>query len=200
MTDAACLCLNLLKVMAHKTKNQNGWLQLALVRVSRAHFYYILAYVVIILLSDAWNLITAELVWQRWLMAGIMLTVTTIIWYLARADIKSQMYYRLLAIILVLLDILVATFTVYTERGMASRGVALFAIPIVTAAIMRSRTAIFGTAAFSTVAYVLAATRYFYVYFNEGLKIELYTTLALYSASFFILAGLLWIILRESVE
>ena len=52
----------------------------------------------------------------------------------------------------------------------------------------------FGTAALSTAAYIMAATRYFYVNFNEGYKIELYTTLALYSVSFFILAALLWVV------
>lgn len=175
----------------------NRVLQKNTISLALVHFGLVAAYAVFILSSDAWNLVTRELTSQRWLMFGLLLIVTTIVWYLARGDAKGSTYYRVLVIALVLADIALASFAIYTERGMSSRGVALYAIPIVSSAVLLSRTALFGTAALCTAAYVMAATRYFYVYFNEGYKIELYSTLGLYSAGFFVLAGLLWIVVRN---
>jgi hypothetical protein len=186
--------------MAQKTKktqstSETAWMQNATLRISRAHFGLVIAYVFFILASDAWNLVTMELTSQRWIMAGAVTIVTTIVWYLTRANLGSTTYYRTLLTLLVLVDIALATFVVYTERGMASRGVALYAIPIAISAAMLNRSAIFGTAILATTTYVVAATRYFYIYFNEGYKIELYATIGIYSATFFILAAILWIIM-----
>ncbi len=133
-------------------------------------------------------------------MAGVLLIANTAIWYLARVNARSNSYYRLLIIGIVALGIILATFTVYTERGMASRGVALYALPIASAAALLNRSAIFGAAAISTAAYVLAATRYFYVFFNEGYKVELYTTLAFYSGTFFVFAAILWIVIGPNKD
>ncbi|MEO5627784.1 MAG: hypothetical protein ABIQ89_02750 [Candidatus Saccharimonadales bacterium] len=163
------------------------------VKLAKAHFGLVAAYAIFILASDAWGLVTRQLTSERWLMFGVLLVVTTVVWLLARGNIKNPRYYQALVVVLVLADIGLATFAVYTERGMASRGVALYAIPIVASAVLLSRTAIFGTAALCTAAYIMTATRYFYIYFNEGYKIELYSTIGLYSAGFFILATMLWI-------
>jgi hypothetical protein len=181
--------------MAKKQNSDTSLLQNGAIRLSRVHFWFIGAYAIILMLSDAWNLITRDLVWERWAVTGAMLIVTTLVWYLARANLRSHAYYRALIIALVLMDVGLATFAVYTERGMASRGVALYALAIVTSTGLLNRTAMFGAAALSTACYVLAATRYFYVYFNEGYKIELYSTLMLYSVSFFVLAALLWVVM-----
>jgi hypothetical protein len=186
--------------MAKKQTTKVNWLQAIVLSVTRVHFAYVGLYAFITILSDAWNLIPRELVYERWMMAAAMLVITTTVWYLARANLAGATYYRVLTFAIILMDIAVATFTIYTERGMSSRGVALYAIPIIVSAVLLNRAALFGTAALSTAAYIGAATRYFFVYFNEGYKIELYTTLILYSASFFILASLLWIVLREKAS
>lgn len=176
------------------------WLQTGSLRLARVHFYLIAVYAAYIIVSDAWNLVTRELVWQRWAIAGVMLIITTAVWFAARSTVRTGGYYRALIIIMVLLGIALATFAVYTERGMASRGVALYVLPIISSAVLLSRSALFGAAALSTAAYVLAATRYFFVYFNEGYKAELYTTLGLFSAFFFILAAVLWVVLRARFD
>lgn len=173
-------------------------LQNNVVSLARVHFGLAAAYAVFILASDAWNLVARQLTSERWLMFGLLLVVTTVVWLLARGTVKNDNYYRALVVALVLVDIAVASFAVYTERGMASRGVALYAIPIASAAVLLSRTAIFGAASLCTAVYVMVATRYFYVNFNEGLKIELYSTLALYSAGFFVLAAILWIVVSAT--
>jgi hypothetical protein len=183
-----------------QTAGQASWLQNSAISLGRVHFFLVALYMFNIILSDAWNLIARDLVWQRWCMAAVMLIVTTMIWYFARANVKSAGLYRGLILGFVLMDIALASFTIYTERGMASRGVMLYAIPIIVAAITLNRSAIYGTAALSTATYILTATRYFYVYFNEGYKVELYTTLMFYSGGFFILAALCWLVVRTRYD
>jgi hypothetical protein len=183
--------------MATKTKPRSSeatWLQNMALRLSRVHFFLLVAFTGYVLTSDAWNLVTRELTWWRWEILGSSLVVCTIIWYLARGIVHNLNYYRALILGLIVMDIALATFLVYTERGMASRGVMFYALPIGVSVALMNRSAIFGTAILSTAAYVLAATRYFYVYFNEGTKAELYTTVGLYCASFFILAAVLWVV------
>ena len=179
--------------MPSNKKPSANLLQTNATRLAHVHFAYVAVYAAFIVGADSWNLVTRQISSQRWLAAGLMLIVTAVTWYLSRFDIKNANYYRLLIFALILADIALATFAIWTERGMASRGVALYAIPIVSSAVLMSRTAILGVAALCTSVYMMTATRYFYVYFNEGFKVELYTTVFLYSASFFLLAAILWI-------
>jgi hypothetical protein len=182
--------------MKSKISKQLILLQTNVVKVARTHFFFVLAYVLSIIAFDSWNLITPEALSQRWTLAAIMLVVSTVVWYAARARVSSGAYYQALVFGLVLLDIAVAAFTVYTERGMASRGVALFAVAITTSATLISRSALYAAAALSTAAYSLAAVRYFTEFPSEGYKIELYGVIGFYSAIFFVLAALLWAIIR----
>lgn len=154
------------------------------------------AYAIYTIISDGTHLITPELVLQRWTMNAVLLAGTVIIWYLARNKASGAMYYRVLIYALILLDIAMAGFNVYTQRGMASRAVMLFTLPIVVSAILLSRPAIFMTAALSTAAYSLAAVRYFVVNFNEGYKAELYAEVGFYCACFFLLAAVLTVLVR----
>lgn len=168
-------------------------LQINAIRLARAHLALAGIYAVFIMMSDAWNLVARSTTSQRWLMFGLLLIVTGLVWFLSRGESNSPTYYRALICALILTDLALATFAIYSERGMSSRGVALYAIPIASSAALLSRSAIFGTAALSVATYVMAATRYFYVYFNEGYKVELYSTLIFYSLGFFVLASILWV-------
>ncbi len=141
--------------------------------------------------SDVTKLITPELVLQRWTVNTVVLIGVGIMWYLARGNSKNSNYYRLLIYVLIVLDLALATFSVYTQRGMASGAVAMYAIPIVLASIMLSRTAIFMVATISAALYSLAAVKYFVDFFNEGYKAELYIEVGFYCAIFFVLAALL---------
>lgn len=172
------------------------WLQTGLIRICRVHFVFIGLYTIYIIAADATHLITPKLVLERWEVTAAMLVGTSIIWYLARNKSSSSNYYRSLLYILITLDVLMASFNIYTERGMASRAVALFALAIVSSAILLSRTALFLTATVSTAAYSLAAVKYFVDFFNEGYKAELYIEVGFYCATFFILAALLSVVIR----
>ena len=171
-------------------------LQASVVRAARAHFIYVGVFAALIVVSDAWHLITPSVVLQRWTVAAIMLIVIASVWYAARGKSSSARYYHWLVCTLVVLDTLVASYVVFTTRGIASRGVALFAIPIITAAVLRSRVAPFAAAAFATAAYTTAGIAYFVVHPGEAYKVELYAELGFYSALFFVMAALLWTVNR----
>lgn len=172
------------------------WLQTGLIRLTRIHFILTGVIAFYIIISDVTRLITPDIVLRRWTMNVVLLIGTAIIWYLARNKIASAMYYRGLIYVLITLDVALASFSVYTQRGMASRAVMLYALPIAVSAILLSRTAIFTTAVICAAAYSLAAVRYFVVNFNEGYKAELYTEVGFYAACFFILAAILSVLVR----
>lgn len=172
-----------------------SWLQTGIIRVCRVHFYLLGVYAVYIIASDATRLITPTVVYQRWLAAGLLLAVTAIIWYFSRAVKNNPNFYRVLLYTLILADIAFASFNVYTQRGMASRAVLLYVVPIVVSALLLSRVATLMTATLAAAAYVLVAVKYFVDFFNEGYKAELYIEVGFYAACFFALASLIGVII-----
>lgn len=167
------------------------WLQLGALRLSRVHFFLAGAIAAQIILYDAGKVLTPSMVMWRWIAAAILLIGTAAVWQLAHNTNKNVGFYKRLIYGLILLDIAVATFGVYTQRGMASRTVFLYAIPIAVSAILLSRAALYTTAVLCIAAYSAAAITYFVLNFNEGYKIELYGELGFYSAMFLVLAGML---------
>ncbi len=172
-----------------------GWLHETTLRLTRVHFAYITIYAMAIVIFDSWNLITAYAVGRRWTAAAIMLTITCFLWYAVRlTQLGAKRYYGIFAALLAA-DIVFAGWNVYTQRGMASKAVMLFAVPIVSAALLRSRSTILAVATLCTAAYSLALVRYFTAHYGEGFRIELYGETFFYSAMFYVLAWLLiiWI-------
>lgn len=182
--------------MAQLKKQQS--FQYLVVRVARVHFFFLAVYALYIAVSDAWNLITPQGVLQRWTAAAAMLIVTTALWYTAKNFSNKEGFNKLLLLLFIVQDILFASFSVYTTRGMASRAVMLFMLPLVTAAFLRTRTALFATAAISTACYVLAAVKYYVTFPGEGYRAELYVEVAFYSAVMFVVASLLAALVRSS--
>lgn len=167
-------------------------------RVTRTHFLFVATYLVSIIVFDSWNLLAHEAVGRRWLAGGLLLAGNTILWYLAHSRISGANLYRMFILLLVLFDIVFVGFNVYWERGMASNAVALFAIPIISAALTKSRTTILATATLSAAAYSIAAVKYFNDYYGEGFRVELYGTLLFYSLVFYVFSWLLLIFIRPS--
>lgn len=172
------------------------WLRTGLIRICRVQFVLVAIYAVYTIASDATNLITPDLVLQRWGANAALLAGVGIAWYLAKNSAASSNYYRFLISAVVTLDIGLATFNIYTQRGMASRAVMLYALAIATSAVLLSSTALYLTATLSTAAYSLAAVKYFVDYFNEGYKAELYIEVGFYCAMFFVLAAVLSTLVR----
>lgn len=189
--------------MAHAAKKRvtlNEWLRVGVLRLSRIHFLFAAALGAQIILYDAGKLITPDVVLQRWAVTILFLVGVTVVWYLAHSQNASSNFYSRLVFLLIALDIAVAAFSVYNQRGMDSRGVLLFAIPIIVSAVLLNRVALFATATICIATYGAAAISYFVLHFNEGYKLELYGEVGFYSALFLVLAGLLAVVIRFKEE
>ncbi len=182
-------------VMVKKTQSN---LKTSLNKVTKVHFAYAALLALQVIIYDAAKLITPEAVLKRWQVIAGLLAVTTIVWYLAKARMAHDLGLKILTSTLVLADIGIASLYVYEQRGMASRAVLLYLVAIATVAILKSKSALFATAALCVAAYTTTAVTYFVVNFNEGYKVELYGEISFYSASFFIIAALIWAAIRPS--
>lgn len=174
--------------------------QATVVRLVRAHLGYITVFSVAIIIFDAWNLITTEVILERWIIAAVMAFVTSAIWYASRQRSNSSLYYKILIIGFIVLDLYVATYSVYAQRGIASRSVFLFVIPIIVSALLMSRAAIFATATIASAAYVLVSVRYFYLNPGQAYKVELYGELAYYIGMFYVVAAMLWVVAYSQLK
>ena len=184
--------------MPKTNTSKASWLQTSAVRVTRVHFLYVLAYMVSIVVFDSWNLLTHAAVSTRWTAAVALLVFNTLLWYSARIRYSSSTVYVFLVLALILADIIFAAFSVYWERGLASKAVALFAVPIITSATLRSRSTLAATTILSAAAYSVAAVRYFYLHYGESYRVELYGYLVFYCAIFFVLSWLLWVVINPT--
>ena len=178
------------------TKAQLAITKSRFISVCRAHFYFVLLFAVQIMIYDAWKLITPESVLQRWLVSAGLLVSTAAVWYLARTPSNDAGRFKRLVFALVLVDVVAISIFVYLSRGMASRAVALYAIPIITAGVLQSRTALYTAAFLSIAAYSSAAVAYFVLNFNEGYKIELYGEVGFYAVAMILLASLSWAVIN----
>lgn len=172
------------------------WLKSGLVRVAKIHLLLAVAYIAQIIAFDSSKLITPDVVLQRWYAVAALSGVAVAVWYLARSKVTHPSAYKLMTWMIILADIAFATFNIYTQRGMSSRAVALYFIPIIVSAILLSRVALFATAILCVITYTTAAVAYFVNYFNEGYKIELYGEILFYSTMFMVGAALLWAALK----
>lgn len=172
------------------------WLKNSLVRVAKIQLALVIIYAAQIIAFDSSKLITPDVLLWRWYAIAGVAVVSVIVLYLARSKITHPNHYKMLVWALILADIAFAAFNIYTQRGMASRAVALFFIPIIISSILLSRVALFSTAILCVIVYTTAAIAYFVNYFNEGYKIELYGEIFFYSGLFLISAGMLWAALK----
>jgi hypothetical protein len=170
--------------MAKKLKQTTNWLQATSIRLTRIHFLYIAAYMASIIVFDSWNLLTHPAVAQRWTAAGILLILNTVFWYISRMKFSSNSIYIALVLALIAADIVFASFNIYWERGLASKSVLLFAIPIITAATLRSRSTLLAATTLCAAAYSTVAIRYFNLHYGESYRIELYGYVGLFCAVF----------------
>lgn len=182
--------------MAKQQILQN-WLQVSGLRLARVRFVVIALFALSTLFADAWNLIPDGAVLQRWTAVAVVAIVNTFLWYASRSNVKSELYYKILIFCQIVLDILVVSLLIYTQRGIASSAVALYALPIIASAVLLTRAAIYATATVCASAYTLTAIRYQFLHPGEAYKIELYGELFFYCAIFFIVAAILQIIIRS---
>ncbi len=186
--------------MAKKQTQSESSIRFTLLRICRVHFLYVAIYTLAIIIFDSWGLLAHEAVAQRWTLAGALFVVNAIIWYLCKLKLKNENYYKALLAALLVADIAFAAINVYWQRGMASKAVLLFLVPIISASLVRSRSLVLATTALSVALYSTAAVRYFYDNYGQGYRVELYGEVSFYSALMFVLAGLLMISFRSAKD
>lgn len=179
-----------------KQKNSN-WLKESLIKVSKLQLVFVVLYIAQIIAYDAAKLITPETVLNRWYAAAGLTVVATLVWYVVKTKTTSISQDRLLVWLLIIANILFATYNVYAQRGMASKAIVFFFIPVIISAVLLSRAALFSTAILCIAAYTTAAVAYFVNYFNEGYKIELYGEILFYSSTLILVSALTWIIVKN---
>ncbi len=164
----------------------------ASLRIAKFHFVYVGLFVAQTIIFHATKVITPELLLQRWVAVAALAIITVVVWLSARTRSASITSYRTLISIVIVADIAFAAFNVFTQRGYASKSVFLFIIPIIVAAALLNRTALYSAAVLSVIAYTTAVIVYFVANFNEGYMSEMYAEIGLYSGLFIGIAYLLW--------
>lgn len=182
--------------MRKEPASHRTWLRAACLRLCRLHFGLLILYGVLVGVYDSAHLMAPDIIMKRSVTFGILLVANTALWYAAHKEVQRSSYYKWLIYGVVLIDLVLATASVYTDRGVASRDVALFALPIISAAVLVNRSAIYGTAFLSLAAYVAVSMRYYFLHPNEMLHVEIYGMLVFHSAIFLAVASLLWVVVR----
>jgi hypothetical protein len=182
--------------MKKELKTPESTFRKGLIGISKVHFGLVLLFIAQIILYDTSMLIPPEVVLQRWIAVTGILSITGAIWYFAKVQAGHLVFYKSLLASLISSDIIFASFMVYSTRGMASREVMLFVLPIVTAGLLLSRAALFATAILCIAAYSLTAISYFVNNFNEGYKVELYGEVGFFCVLFLLIAGLMTTVLH----
>jgi hypothetical protein len=173
------------------------WMRTALRRAARLHVVYILAYMLTTIIFDSWNLITHEGIARRWTLAAVFLIVTITAWFISKQAAKPTLFYSSAMAALIVSGIIFAAYNVSWERGMASKSVALFIVPIVTAGITRRRSILLAATGLSAAAYSLVVVRYFHLHYGEGFRVQVYGELFMFTMLFFVAAGLLRILQKR---
>lgn len=174
-----------------------NWLQVSSVRITRVRFALVAIFIVNTIAADAWNLIPANYVLQRWTLLAVVAMANTFFWYASRTTAKSSGYYKALIYGQIIMDIVVISLLIYSQRGIDSLAVLLYAVPLISSAVLLTRSALFATATLCASTYVLSCIRYQFLHPGESYKVELYAELFLYGAVFFIMAALLYIVIRS---
>jgi len=174
-------------------KKQTNPFQFTLTRITRTMYFLLGFFALSIALFDSGNLITREAVIDRWILCSALLAVNTLFWYLAVRDDAKIKASKLMITGLAVATLVFAGFMTYWERGMASTSTILYVLPLIIIATLKNRHALIAVATLSASTYSLAAVKYFNDFFNEGFRIQLYSSIVLYSGIIFVVAWLLMI-------
>lgn len=177
-------------------KKKTASLRPGLARLSSIHIIIAIIMSAQLIAFDAGKLVTPEIVLKRWVAVGILAVIAGICWFAARIKEDDHNLKKFVWLLLIT-DIIFASWYVYLERGMASRSVMLYAIPIISSAILLRKGALYLTALISAIAYIVTTIAYFVLNFNEGYKLELYGEVLSRAALLIVFSALVWTVLRS---
>ena len=186
--------------MAKKTNATANWLQTTAVRLTRVHFLYVAFYFVSIVIFDSSNLYSHQAIAELWTGGGVLLGAVAFIWLIARLKVTNYWFYVFVVVALIATDITFASYLVWWQRGLYSKSVVLYTVPIISAAALRSRSLLLTTTAISAAAYSTISVRYFFDNYGLGYRVELWGTIGFFSAMMFVLALLLMVVIKPTSE
>jgi hypothetical protein len=160
-------------------------------RVVKWHAGLLGLFVASLLIYEAWNLLTSQALLERWLVIAVLTATLIFVNTASRPIVPKTSYYNYLIIAIITVDIFITSYLVFSQRGMASKAVALFFIPIIASRMFNSIRAIYITTATCAIAYATMTITYFFNNPSEGYKVELYGETAFYAVLLFIGAGIL---------
>ena len=150
-------------------------------KLSKYNFMFIGAYAIYTIIFDAGNILTREDVYHRWIFAVILTAAFSLFWVATKKANTNNVLFGSL-IVCIIAELILAGYMTYWERGMASMSTVLFIFPIVSMALTGSRTYTVGTSLLASAIYTGACTKYFYDFFNEGYRIQLYGQLFFFAS------------------
>lgn len=183
-------------VMANNSQKHRTWLRSGLLRLCRAHFVVFLAYAILVAVFDSARLVTPDVTVRRAVFVAIAMLTTVTVWFMGHKEQAESSFYRRRIYALIAADIVFISLSIYFDRGVASREVALYALPIVSAGTLINRSALFGVAAASSIAYFATVMKYRFAYPNEMYNVELYGMMAFYILFMFVVGSLVWVVDR----
>lgn len=183
--------------MTKKQKLESKRLQQASLRTTKLGLVFVAIYGISTLIYQLWKLITPDILQQRWIIVIVTFTIAIVLWWVSRSRNLSPTYYKGIIFLQILMYLGVATHSIYTERGMASNSVILFAIPLIIVALEYSGKALISTAILCSAIYAGTAIKYFKDYPSEGYKVELYGGIVFYVSIILLITALLWVLLRS---
>jgi signal transduction histidine kinase len=137
-----------------EVRERNTWL-------ARLRWYYLGALAIVTVTAS--SLANTDAVRNREIAvtaAGIGLIINTLLWALTKPKNQSLLYYQVIAVAQLTLDVVLAASIIYAQQGLASRATILFAIPIVGAGLLFTQGFAYVTALLSAAGYALALAVY----------------------------------------
>lgn len=165
-----------------EVRQRNTWL-------TRLRWYYLLTLAVVAVITS--TLVNDNPAHNRQIAltaAGIGLLTNLALWLLTKPRGQKLWYYQAIAIAQQLLDISLASAVIYFQAGIASRATLLFAVPIVGAGLLFTRSFAYITASLSSIGYVSALLLYRQNNLHAYSLHQVILPAVFYSVTFFIIA------------
>lgn len=180
----------------NKNKNRSGK-DLVLGKIIKSHFFVTIIFAAYTIVADSSRLFAPETILNRWkYLLGILL-ITTVVWLISNLFTINNIKINLLVGLLIITDIIVVSLIIYTERGMASSAVIFYSLPLLSAALTNKKPILTSTALFCISSYAYITIKYFVDYFNEGYKVQLYSSIGLHGSFILIMAYLLSVFIER---
>ena len=179
------------------SKKDTSKFQTTTVRSLRLGIAFTIIFALSTLIYKAWKLLTPDILQQRFFIAIGLILIHMVLLVMANKSTNNFRTYKIILWAQTISFLALAGYAIYSKRGMASNAVVLFLIPIIISSLQRRGKTLFITTTLAATVYSASAITYFRHFPSEGYKVELYGGLLFYCAVFFVIAALLWVLIKS---